>query len=259
VSFDMAAWTAAILVQGGIVSLLIWRRVFRNLPLFVVYVVWGLLSDILGITLEKRDPHLYEHWFLYEMPFDCLLQFGVLIELAWAVLRPARASLPRTTIFVIIGMFIIAGILVWPIAGVSVLPHLSPAWHYLMRVQQTFSILRILFFLFLAGGSKLLALTPRDRELQVATGLGFYSLASLAIAVIHSRIAGFAHYHLIDQVGAVSYLVCLIYWAYSFWQKEAARHEFSPQMQSFLLAVSKTARTSRIALQENNLHGDHRP
>ena len=43
------------------------------------------------------------------------------------------------------------------------------------QLQHTVSILRILFFLVLAGGSQLLSIGWRDRELQVATGLGFYS------------------------------------------------------------------------------------
>ena len=120
-----------------------------------------------------------------------------------------------------------------------------------MHVQQTASILRILFFLVLAGCSQFLSIGWRDRELQVATGLGFYSLVSLAVEILHSHQAMGPQYALLNQVVVASYLISFAYWIFSFAQKEAKRREFTPQMQSLLLAVAGTARSTRVALMDS--------
>jgi hypothetical protein len=47
------------------------------------------------------------------------------------------------------------------------------------------------------------------------------------------------------------FLCSLLYWAFSFAQKQAERREFTPQMQSLLLAVAGVARAERAALNES--------
>ena len=76
---------------------------------------------------------------------------------------------------------------IWPLARAAEVPDLSRELHRLLHLQQSFSILRILFFLLLAGCSQLLSLDWRDRELQIATGLGIYSMVSVAVSVLHAR------------------------------------------------------------------------
>jgi hypothetical protein len=128
-----------------------------------------------------------------------------------------------------------------------------------MRLQQTTSILRILLFLALAGGSQLLSIGWRDRELQVATGLGFYSFVSLAVAMLHAHHATGLMYNHLQQAVVASGLCCLLYWAFSFAQKEAERREFTPQMQSLLLAVAGSARASRISLVGSSSGKERKP
>ncbi|MDR5728885.1 MAG: hypothetical protein RB191_15810 [Terriglobia bacterium] len=115
-------------------------------------------------------------------------------------------------------------------------------------MQQTTSILRILFFLVLAGLSQLLSIGWRDRELQVATGLGFYSLVSVAVEMAHSHQTMGAQYRLLNQIVVASYVLSLLYWAFSFAQKEAERREFTPKMEQFLLALAGNARAIRLSM-----------
>jgi hypothetical protein len=123
-----------------------------------------------------------------------------------------------------------------------------PEWHVLVRVQQTVYILRVLVFVALAACSQLLSIGWRDRELQVATGLGFYSLVGLAVAMLHTHPAMRAHYRQLDQMLVGSYVSSLVYWVVSFVQKEAPRQEFSPKMESFLLSLAGVAHANRVAL-----------
>jgi len=99
-------------------------------------------------------------------------------------------------------------------------------------LQQTSTILRILFFVLLAGGSQLLSIGWRDRELQVATGLGLYSMVSLTVAVLdlHQTTASQVEHLNQMRLPATSVAWLLVF---SFAQKEADRREFTPQMRSF--------------------------
>jgi hypothetical protein len=174
----------------------------------------------------------------------------VLVELSWSVLRPIRAALPHRTIAIIAVLLILLGSAVWPIAGLLALPGPSHQWHNLMQLLQAFSILRVVFVLVLAAFSQLLAIGWRDRELQIATGLGFYSLMSLGAAILHTHHLASSVYHNADQIVQASYLCTLVYWLFSFVQQEAPRQEFTPRMESFLLAVSGAARAQRMTLEQ---------
>jgi len=57
----------------------------------------------------------------------------------------------------------------------------------------------------------------------------------------------FVHLYL---VVVFSFLASLLYWIFSFAQKEAQRREFTPQMQSILLTLAGTARLSRTTLTD---------
>jgi hypothetical protein len=252
---DNALWFAGMVGEAAVLGLLIYRRVWRTLPVFCAYVAWGLLSDTGGYAVQRslagRSTHAYLIIYTVMSAVDSTLQIAVLIELAWSILRPVQASLSRWAL-VAVGLLIVAvGAAVWPFAGIHGLANLSSAWRNLVHLQQTTSILRVLFFLGLAGCSQLLSIGWRDRELQVASGLGFYSIVSLGVDVWRSHQGMGQQYNHLNQMLAATYVCSLLYWVFSFTQKEAERREFTPQMQSFLLAVAGTARSTRISLSDD--------
>ncbi len=247
---DTILWFLAIGSEGAVLALLLQRRIFRLLPVFTVYLAWTILSDVPMWIVSRRAPALYLLVYGIEMPIDAILQFCVLVELAWSVLRPVRSRLPRTALPGIGGIIVVMGAAIWPFAGITALSGLTPQVHRLIQLQQTFSILRIVFFLVLAAFSQLLAIGWRNRELQVATGLGFYSLISLGGSLVQAHQVSLSQYHFADQFIRASYFCCLLYWVVSFVRKEAPRGEFNPRMQSFLLAVAGAARANRVALED---------
>jgi len=250
---DSTLTFAGIGLEAVAVALLVYRRIYRIVPIFSLFLVWAIVSDIAMAAVSHyiafTDPR-YTQIYLVEVSLDSLVQFAVMVELTWSVLRPIRASLPRATIAVIALILVLVGAAVWPIAGWVTLPYPDPQFHTMMRLQEAFSILRVLFVVVLAGFSQLLAIGWRDRELQIATGLGFYSLMSLGGSILHTHHAIPTAYHNVDQVVAFTYLCSLLYWVFSFAQEEAPRQEFAPGMQSFLLAVSGVARADRMSLEQ---------
>ncbi|MGA2167727.1 MAG: hypothetical protein ABSG62_05905 [Terracidiphilus sp.] len=253
VSLDNTLWIAGTVAEAAVIGLLLYRRAWRTFPVFCVYVAWGLLSDAGLYTIERFSPAGYLTTYAVMVALDSALQFGVLVELSWSVLRPIRGSLPRITLLIIAVLIVSVGAAVWPLSGIHGLADLPPQWRVLVHVQQTASILRILFFLTLVACSQLLSIGWRDRELQVATGLGFYSLVSLAVEILHSHQGMGQQYRYLNQFVVASYVCSLLYWVFSFATKEAERREFTPQMQGFLLAVAGTARTTRMALTDSTI------
>ena len=244
-------WLAGYLAEAAVAFLVIFRGVYRTFPIFSLYVIWGLIDDAGLYTTAHSYPGNYKLVYLILLIIDSIFQFGVLVELFWSVLRPLRAALPRWSLFAIAALIILVGAAVWPFTTGNVISNSLPAGRLMFHVQGTFAILRILFFLLLAGCSQLLSIGWRDRELQIATGLGIYSLVSLAVWMSHTGQTYGPQYHLLDQIGIVSYICSLAYWAVCFATKEAERREFTPQMQSLLLAMAGTARSTRIALAES--------
>jgi hypothetical protein len=72
--------------------------------------------------------------------------------------------------------------------------------------------------------------------------------------MVHTHQVAGPQYRMVDQFVEATYLCSLVYWIFSFAQREAARREFSPQMQSVLLAVAGAARSMRVGLSEADSH-----
>ena len=228
------------------------RRIWRVLPVFSAYLVWALLSDLAGLYFQHPGSTFkYLTFYKLEMVVDSVLMFTVLVELSWSVLRPVRSSLPRGTLVALVVLIAVAGLLVWPLAGMMVTsPQMGPEGATIFHLLDTFAILRVVCFLVMASFSQLLSIGWRDRELQVATGLGFYSIVSLLVTLLNSHQASPAQIHQLDYAVSVSYLCTLAYWTLSFFGKEYQRQEFSPQMQQLLVLMGGGARSGSIALTD---------
>lgn len=225
-----------------LVLLQLQRRSFRLLPVFFAYVCWSLLSDVVTCWASLQfSPRIYLQIYLVQLSIDSGMVFLVLSEIAWSILRPIRLSLSRLIIPLIMVMICLAALLFWPLTKDMVPTHLNHTGIFLFRLEQTSAILRIFVFLVLTSFSHLLRITWRNREMQLASGLGIYSLISIAVLFIHSRQYVGPSYHWLDLLSTFSYLGVLFYWNLCFAQKEAEREQFSPRMQSIMLTLAGTA------------------
>lgn len=247
---------SGMVAESAIILLMIRGRSLTSFPTFFFYLCWSLLSDAAGLYVRTDRANLFLQFYEIQLVIDSVMIFAVLVELAWSILRPIRNSLPKYSIIGIAALVAIGAVMIWPIAGFAAPDNLNSQGMTLFRLQQTPAILRAVFFLAIAAFSQLLSISLRDRELQVATGLGFFSIVSLAVTVLHTHQSVNASYNWLDRFVGVSYLAALLYWAYCFARKPAERREFSPQMKSMLLAVAGAARTSRIELERSTKSGE---
>jgi len=247
---DSILFAAGYVVEAAILLLLFYKRVYKDFPIFCAYVAVGIVSDTAQYFLVRHYHNSDLRIYLIAAIIDSLFQFGVLVEVSMAVLRPVRSSLPRGAIFAVVILIALFCAIIWPFTKTPDFDRLTFDSQMIVHFDLTFSVMRILFFLAIAGCSQLLSIGWRDRELQIATGLGFFSIISLTVAMLHTSQAPefAAQYHHLEEFKSASYVCSIIYWIFSFDQQVPERREFTPQMQNFLLAMAGNARNTRIAL-----------
>ena len=132
-TLDNALLICGMVGEAIVLALLIRRKVWRNLPLFCIFVAWTLATDLMAILVVWKFPAYYPREYFYQLVPDSILQFAVLIELAWSVLRPSKASLPRGTIYVLIGLVLLTGVAICQQIVSSGLWHRTGRGHFLER------------------------------------------------------------------------------------------------------------------------------
>lgn len=216
-TLDSALQLAGLGLQAVLFALLIWRRVYRTLPVFFCYLVWCLCSDALAIVAVRWPPEVYLRFFLVNLTIDDLFLVAILIELGRAVLRHNRATAPGR--FLLFFLFVLAGLLVFSLAKWVVAPRAPMLEQLYMILLQGFAILRVAVLLTLVWWSSLKGLRWPNYELQIASGLGFYAIVALAVVIVHTHSFGWAQDHRLDQIQVASYLGVLAYWVLYFSQK----------------------------------------
>lgn len=252
-NWDFAVILSGIAAEVAIILLMIRGRAFRTFPIFFFYLCWSLFSDsfVYYVRVSQSSDSFFRIY-LFQLVIDSAMIFAVLVELAWNVLRPIRSSLPKNSWIGIAILVAVGALILWPVAGLVAPGHLTPQGMNLFRLQQTPAILRAVFFLALAAFSQVLSIGMRDRELQIATGLGFFSIVSLAVTVMHAhQVTGTQPYLWLDRIVGFSYLGALVYWVFAFATRTVERREFTPQMRNMLLAVAGAARSARIDLEDS--------
>ena len=251
VNLENTLWCAGIVAEIVVLGLLYYRRAWRNFPVFCIYMAWGLCSDAGNFLVHHFFMDRYLTVYMVETATDSALQFGILVELTMSVFRPIRKSLSPAFLAIVILTILALGAILWPFSGVEALQQLSVEWRVLVRLQHTASILRILLFLLIAGFSQLLSIGWRDRELQIATGLGIYSIVSVAVGALQTHYALGPQFRQLNRFAVIAYLASLVYWAVSFATQEARRREFTPEIQNALLTMASAARATRVALHDS--------
>ena len=239
---------AGIVAEICVLVLTYVRSLHRLYPIFTVYLVWAIASDVSFIAA----PSLYKgkiNAYIVEIGIDSVLQFMILAELMLATLKPVRNALPSWIRALIPFFLAIAGALLWPLAGFAVQSNVDAHGYVLVVLQQTVSLLRVTFLLVLVAFSQFLSIGWRDRELQIASGLGFYSILSLVVWVLHTHQAVGPQYHWLDLITSFGYLGTLAYWVVAFMQKEPETRKISPQMVRFLVSIGGAVQAERLVLE----------
>ena len=224
---------------------LIVRRQYKIFPVFTLYIAFNVLYDIgIGAVAVAYSPHLGRLLALGLMPLEYLLELGVLLEIAWNVLRPVQISLPKGSIRVFVASVTLAllcgTLLAWHFdnSGNKVQDYKGP-------LDLTFGLLRMMIFVVTAAFSQLLGIGWKNKVLQLATALSFYSAVDLVVSLVERYSGGSND---LEQIRSIAFSFELGFLVWAFTTKEVRRREFSPQMEQFLVTLAGRARHARTAL-----------
>jgi hypothetical protein len=224
---------------------LIARRQYKVFPVFTLYIAFGLINDAgIGTLMVVYPIHVARSIAFGLLPLQYLLELSVLFEIAWNVLRPVHASLPQGSVRVFVGAVALA-----LIGGVLLAWHLDNTGNKVQDVKVpldlTVGLLRMLIFVATAAFAQLLGIGWKNKVLQLATALSFYSAVDLIVSLVERYSGGSNE---LDGVRMVAFTLELGFLVWAFTTKEVRRREFSPQMEQFLVTLAGRAKLARTAL-----------
>ena len=208
-SIDLTLWLAGAAMEMFLLAVLLYKRIYRSLPIFCIFLVWCLLSDV-GMAIALRLPNAYLPATLISLTGDALFQLAILAELGRAVLRHNHVAPPSRVVLMLLGLLacVIAGILNnWTVP--LEYPFLSMLYLVLLQV---FAALRVVFLLTLVWWTSVHKLRWPTRELQILTGLGIYIMITLCVVILHTHNMATMQFHWLDQLLVASYLLALGFW-----------------------------------------------
>ena len=257
---DQAFWFSGVALETILAGVLLFSRRYALFPIFLVFIVFTVLSDIpLFWVSQHGSPAAYERVYIITAITDYMLQFGVLVEIAYRVLRPGRRAMSHSLRNAMIAILLIgfAATVSWTLSQSGHSDKLTLTSSKLIEVNFAFSFLRLVVFALIAAFSQMLGVTWRSHVIRLAGGLAFYSAVSVVIQLTIShlstldRASYIEDYTLLSHTQTVGYLLALVFWVWSFVQKDAPRREFTPQMERFLVTISETAKRSRVGFARN--------
>lgn len=242
-----------LVLESALVVVLIRGRVYKAFPFFCLFMAESAITAfIMFFMINRLTKTEYYYAFLVDFSISSILQVALLAEILWGSLKPLRASLPRYSLAILVCMLLLTSAILWPIVGLTDPPNLDRMGSAYFHILKIIAVLRVGIFVVMVGFSKLLAIGWKNRELQISTGLGFYSLIFLVITLLHTY-----HpvepmvYHVYDQLIVLSFILCLIYWLLSFLKEEPVRIINTAQMEKTLLLLGGAVKSYRVAVTKS--------
>ncbi len=202
-------------------------------------------------------PETFYKAYEIDLVIDSAMIFAVVVELAWNVLRPIRSSLPKYTWLALAILIALAGLPFGRLPDSPSPTNSMRAGSSCFGFEQTMAILRVVVFLVLAGCSHLLSIGWRNRELQIASGLGFFSIVSLAVGIMHTHLLVEApQFHLLDQVVPPATLRPWATGSTALPPKKRSAAVLRRRWRASCLAAAGTARSTRINMNDSRSRKD---
>ena len=232
--------------QFGLLVILLVRRQYKTFPVFTLYLASNFLTDVGTIALLVPVPtaccaHVVFSDASITVPARVGCPFRDSVECSFV---PCFRRSPRGTIRVFVKL-----------VALAVLCGTLLAWHFEDTgnkvndikgpLDLTVGLLRMLIFAATAGFAQLLGIGWKNKVLQLATALSFYSAVDLIVSLVQRHAGGS---DALDPIRAVAFLLEIGFLVWAFTTKEVRRREFSPQMEQFLVTLAGRAKLARTAL-----------
>lgn len=255
-TLDTGLTSANVIVLMFLFAVLIWRRVYRELPVFTAYLIYTFLPSLASILFSSNASDSLLIWSV-GTTIDTLFYLCVLAEVARAVFRYNDASPPPRGLVLL--LFLGAALPIGMLAQWPALPWHQEAWRLSwrlsFRVLQATAVLEVSGLLTVAWCSGLNKLRWPERELRLVMGMGTWALVQLCVLILHEN--GFIgpRYHWLDLLTPVAAMGAMIYWVHWFWF-EPGPTEAAYRSRSRIAEVAETREDEQVYRMRRTEQGE---
>lgn len=248
-TLDTALISGNLVFVTAFLAILIWRRVYIRLPVFVAYMGYTVLLALASLASLSNAADYLLVWDV-GIAVDTLFYLCVLVELGRSVRRYNGASrVPQELLWLLfLGASVPIGLLTqWP--GIV---RLRLVYQLTFRVMQATAVLEIAALLTIALWSGFKKLRWPERELRLIMGMCSWALVQLFVLLLHEHGLMGPDYHWLDLLTPVCTLGVFIYWLHYFWldpraQAEAGMGSLADRVAE-ATGIDDSHRSSRIGL-----------
>jgi hypothetical protein len=206
-------WIAPHVLLAGLFVFMLYRRLYREFPVFCAYAGFQAIQFIVLFSLARTPSTSVELYFLAHstsVALSTALRFGVLYEVFshllrdYAVLTSLKGALLR---WGTMGLLLVSLVLALYTKGDS----RDRDWFLLQVMNRTVLFLQSGLLLGLFLFSRYLNLSWRTPTFGIALGVGTFATVGLAVAAIKSQ-TGFSYTGYLDYFTMGSYHVSVLIW-----------------------------------------------
>jgi len=223
-------WFGHPVLQAGVATAMLHRKLHRTFPVFFSYVVAQLV--IFGVTYPiyrsgNYGVFFYAYWI--GSAVSVFLGFKVIHEIFLDVFRPYHTLKDLgTVLFRWAGLVMLLVAIVVAISSPSGMQ--SPLVQATLTSQRCVRMIQCGLVLFLLVFSRYLGISWRQHSFGIS--LGFGGFASVELALVAFRVGGFVSQQNLDLLNMGAYNVATMVWVAYFLRKSPAREASTTLLQS---------------------------
>jgi hypothetical protein len=248
-ALDYVLWMAGFLGEAVLFLVLIYRRRWREFPIFTMYMGFEtVLSPVEYALFQNGCSSWYARVYWSSVLIEFVLQLGVVFEIARIVMRPTGTWVRDAK-----KQFIL-----WSAAGIlfaAALPFLvtPPAATLLERLEVRGNLFTSLVVCELIAvvtrTSKSLGLGWRNHVMALGNGWTAWALVAILVGGLHSYFGAERYFGELEHVRMFAYLATLGYWIVQFWIEEPARQPISPELRAYIEDLHRRVKNNLDTLE----------
>lgn len=171
----------------GVITLVVMakRRLYRELPLFTVYLASVMVYQIAGAALRESHPTFYFYFFWVGDGVTALLGLCVIYEIFRVVLKPF-ASVRRIGLMLFRVAFFVLALTVAATFRARMSEDIDPWVPTILNLELSIRILEAGLFFFLFSFASSLGLTWKHHVFGIAAGLTLFAATELTVVAMRS-------------------------------------------------------------------------
>ncbi len=243
-ALDYALWVASFLGEAILCSILIYRRRWREFPVFTALVGFDAVMAVALYLTFLRGLHVWYARGYWSYAFvDEAMQLGIVWEAARIVMRPTGTWVRDAK----------RQFLLWGAAGIllaAALPWLvkPPASNPLeileVRAGLFISFMMCELYYVLIRTSKSLGLGWRNHVMALGNGWTAWAVTAILVEGLHSYFGAERYFRGLEHVRMLVYLAAIGYWIVQFWLEEPVRRPISPELQAYILDLHRRVKNN---------------